>query len=168
MNKKQFEKSQETTGANLQEGKEKLVSNDSQLNTVENVAVEDELMDFISNEVGNFNNISSRGSAFISIVKSENGTRLVINKDTNQKLGYPNEIYIGYKDEYLMLFNAENLNVNKLSVKQNKSKVNIYNTKLVNEVIKHFNLDFSNITSKSFAEGYFENKSRTILYVKLK
>lgn len=90
-----------------------------------------------------------------------------INKATNEKLDYPTEIYIGYTDNHLMLFNAKGLNINKLTVKQTKNKITIYNTKLVDEIINHFGIDFSNITSKSFAEGYYEDKGRDVLYVKM-
>jgi len=127
----------------------------------------DDLLDFVTKETQTFKDISARGSSYVSIVKSENGTRFVINKATNEKLGYPNEIYIGYKDEHLMIFNAEGLSINKLAVKQTKNKITIYNTKLVDEIINHFGVNFTDITSKSFAEGYFENKVREILYVKL-
>lgn len=127
----------------------------------------DDLLDFVTKETQTFKDISARGSSYVSIVKSENGTRFVINKATNEKLGYPNEIYIGYKDEHLMIFNAEGLSINKLVVKQTKNKITIYNTKLVDEIINHFGVNFSGITSKSFAEGYYENKGRDVLYVKM-
>ncbi|MEK5489052.1 hypothetical protein [Lysinibacillus sp. FSL M8-0355] len=127
----------------------------------------DDLLEFVAKETKTFKDISARGSSYVSIVKSENGTRFVINKATNEKLGYPTELYIGYKDKHLMIFNAKGLSINKLTVKQTKNKITIYNTKLVDEIIKHFGIDFSNITSKSFAEGYYENKGRDVLYVKM-
>lgn len=169
MNKQQNEKMQNTLvqNKNLLQDKQTSVTKQVGLDISNNRENLDDLLDFITKETQTFKDISSRGSSFVSIVKSDNGTRFVINKATNEKLGFPTEIYIGYKDEHLMIFNAEGLAINKLKVKQTKNKIIIYNTKLVDEIISHFGVDFSNITSKSFAEGYFENKGREILYVKI-
>ncbi|MEK5330607.1 hypothetical protein [Lysinibacillus sp. FSL W8-0992] len=169
MNKQQTETMQNTLAQNknLLQNEQTLVNKQVGLNINKNSENLDDLLEFVKKETQTFKDISARGSSYVSIVKSENGTRFVINKATNEKLGYPTEIYIGYKDEHLMIFNAEGMAVNKLTVRQTKNKITIYNTKLVDEIINHFGIDFSEITSKSFAEGYFENKGREILYVKL-
>jgi len=127
----------------------------------------DSFLEFISTETQKFKNVAARGSSYVSIVKSENGTRLTISKFVNEKLGYPTELYIGYKDKHLMIFNAKGLQVDKCEVKKSSSKITLYNTNLVDEIINHFSIDFTGITSKSYSDGYFENKGREVLYVKL-
>ncbi|GEM_PF-2645736 len=138
----------------------------------ENVQVSEDLKILQSiatnNKIKEFKNVSSGRGGFISIVKSTNGTRLTISKKVNEQLGYPKELFVGFEDEYLLIFNAEGLDVSNIKIPKNdKQKLTIYNTGLVNLIIDEFGLDYTDKTSQSFAEGYFENKGREILYVKL-
>lgn len=110
---------------------------------------------------------SSRGG-LISIVKATNGTRLSISKAVNAKLGYPQELFVGFEDEYLFIFNADDLDVGNVKLKENKKeKLNIYNTSLVDSIIKEFNLDYTDRTSRSFSTGHYKEQGRPILYVKM-
>ena len=117
--------------------------------------------------VKTFKSTTGKGG-YLSIVKSNNGTRLVISKQVNEKLGYPSEIFIGCEEDYLIIFNSQDTPIEGKKLPENKrDKITIYDTKLVNEIVGNFQLDYSEITSKSFANGRFENKGRPVLYVKM-
>ena len=120
------------------------------------------------NNIKSLSNVSSRRGGFISIVKATNGTRISINKHVNKELGYPTELFVGIEDEYLLIFNATGLGIGNAKLKSNtKDKLNIYNTALVDTIIKEFNLDYSDKTSQSFADGHFKDQGRPVLYVKM-
>lgn len=127
----------------------------------------EELKALAQKESQAFTDVSGRGSGLISIVSSKDGTRFTISKFANQKLGYPSEIYIGLQDEHIMIFNAEDMDLPAIRIKQEQGKIVIYNKKLVTDIIYKYSLNFTGITSKSFADGYFEVNARPIMYVKM-
>lgn len=121
-----------------------------------------------NNKIKSFNNVSSGRGSYISIVKATNGTNLTISKKVNKELGYPKELFIGFDNEYLVIFNADGLDGANVKLdKNNKDKLNIYNTSLVNLIINEFNLDYSDRTSRSFSDGHFKDQGRPVLYVKM-
>lgn len=104
----------------------------------------------------------------ISVVYSPQSIRLAINKAANEKLGYPTEIYFGCEGEYLFMFNSQGTSFEGKKISSNnKGKLLIYDAALVKSIVETFDLDYSNVTSKSFAEGYFKDKGRPVLYVKM-
>lgn len=106
--------------------------------------------------------------AYMSVVYSPQSIRLAINKVVNEKLGYPTEIYFGCEGDYLFMFNSEGTSFEGKQISSNnKGKLLIYDAALVKNIIETFNLDYSDVTSISFAEGYFEDKGRPVLYVKM-
>lgn len=120
------------------------------------------------NKIKNYQVGASSRGGLISIVKATNGTRLTISKEVNQKLGYPKELFIGFEGGDLIIFNADESDVGNVKLKKNdQQKLNIYNTSLVDSIIKEFSLNYTNKTSRSFANGHYEQKGRTILYVKM-
>lgn len=121
-----------------------------------------------NNKIKAFQNVSSGRGGYISMVKSTNGTRFTISKQANEQLGYPKELFIGFEDEYLILFNAEGLDASNVKLsKNNKQKLSIYNTNLVNLIIEEFDLDYTDKTSQSFADGHYKDQGRPVLYVKM-
>lgn len=146
--------------------------NNAKETTTENLQVPENLQVLqsiiVNNKIKSFQNVSSGRGGFISIVKSTNGTRLTISKKVNEQLSYPMELFIGIEGDFLLIFNSEGLDAGNIKLEKNdKERLNIYNTSLVDSIIATFNLDYTGRTSRSFAEGYFENKGREILYVKL-
>lgn len=140
--------------------------------TTEKVQVSEDLQVLQSiaakNKIKEFKNISSGRGGFISIVKSTNGTRLTISKQVNEKLGYPSELFVGFEDDYLLIFNAEGTDASNIKLRNNdKQKLTIYNTGLVNLIIDEFELDYTDKTSQSFADGHFKEQGRPVLYVKM-
>lgn len=121
-----------------------------------------------NNKIKSFQNVTSGRGGFISIVKSTNGTRLTISKQVNEKLGYPSELFVGFEDDYLLIFNAEGTDASNIKLRNNdKQKLTIYNTGLVNLIIDEFELDYTDKTSQSFADGHFKEQGRPVLYVKM-
>lgn len=121
-----------------------------------------------NNKIKSFQNVTSSRGGFISIVKSTNGTRLTISKQVNEKLGYPSELFVGFEDDYLLIFNAEGTDASNIKLRNNdKQKLTIYNTGLVNLIIDEFELDYTDKTSQSFADGHFKEQGRPVLYVKM-
>lgn len=121
-----------------------------------------------NNKIKTFNNVSSGRGGYISVVKSTKGTRLTINKKVNERLGYPKELFIGFDNEYLVIFNADGLDGGNIKLDKNEEdKLNIYNTNLVNLIIDEFNLDYTDRTSRSFSDGHFKDQGRPVLYVKM-
>lgn len=138
-------------------------------NTQENKEqVLEPLKEFVNqSSVKHLNSSLGKGS-LLSIVKSTNGTRLSISKSVNEKLGYPSEIYFGCENEYLILFNSQDTGIEGKKLPENKrGKLTIYDTTLVNGIIEEFHLDYSEVTSKSFVEEQYEDKGRTVLYVRM-
>ncbi|QGM31939.1 hypothetical protein GI482_16965 [Bacillus sp. N3536] len=120
------------------------------------------------NKIKSFQNINSGRGGFISIVKSTNGTRFTISKQVNEKLGYPSELFVGFEDDYLIIFNAEGTDASNIKLRKNdKRKLTIYNTGLVNLIINEFELDYTDKTSRSFTDGHFKEQGRPVLYVKM-
>lgn len=166
----ELEELEETIKPTLQEKpnipqKEKLASQNIQADEEDKI---DPLQALVKQtSVKQFSSSSGRGG-LISIVKSSNGTRLVINKSANEQLGYPSEIYFGCENEYLIIFDSQDTPIQGKKVPANNNgKLTIYDAALVNEIIEAFNLDYSDVTSKSFAQGRFEDKGRPVLYVKM-
>lgn len=127
------------------------------------------LQDIIANNnIKKFNSVSNKRGGYISIVKSTNGTRLTISKKVNEHLGFPEELFIGFENEYLIIFNAKGLDASNVKLQSNnKQKLTIYNTGLVNLIIEQFNLDYTEKTSQSFTDGHFKEQGRPVLYVKM-
>lgn len=121
-----------------------------------------------NNKIKTFHNASSGRGGFISVVKSPNGTRLTISKKVNKELGYPKELFIGFDNEYLVIFNADGLDGGNIRLDKNEKDIlKIYNTNLVNVIIDEFNLDYTDRTSRSFPDGHFKDQGRPVLYVKM-
>lgn len=127
------------------------------------------LQDIIANNnIKKFNSVSNKRGGYISIVKSTNGTRLTISKKVNEHLGFPEELFIGFENEYLIIFNAKGLDASNVKLQSNnKQKLTIYNTGLVNLIIEQFDLDYTDKTSQSFTDGHFKEQGRPVLYVKM-
>lgn len=121
-----------------------------------------------NNKIKSFNNVSSGRGSYISIVKSTNGKRLTISKKVNERLGYPKELFIGFDNDCLVIFNADGLDGGNIKLDKNEEdKLNIYNTNLVNLIIDEFNIDYTDKTSRSFSDGHFKDQGRPVLYVKM-
>lgn len=121
-----------------------------------------------NNKIQTFHSASSGRGGFISVVKSPNGTRLTISKKVNKELGYPKELFIGFDNEYLVIFNADGLDGGNIRLDKNEKDIlKIYNTNLVNIIIDEFNLDYTDRTSRSFSDGHFKDQGRPVLYVKM-
>lgn len=120
------------------------------------------------NKIKMYQKTSSGRGGFISMVKATNGTCLKISKQVNEQLGYPMELFIGIEGDYLLIFNSEGLDVgNIIFDKNDKERLNIYNKSLVDSIIATFNLDYTDRTSRSFADGHFKEQGRPVLYVKM-
>ena len=128
--------------------------------------LDEQLEEFLTTKVKKFPNVGNKGS-FLSVVKAETGTGIRLTKGATAKLNNPTQVSIGFTGSYLVLCNADGLDVSSYKGSFKKDRTIIYNTGLVDAIIKQFNLDFSNKTSISFNEGYYKQQGRTILYVKL-
>ncbi|UBR29384.1 hypothetical protein LCG60_22610 [Bacillus sp. SD-4] len=129
--------------------------------------LDEQLEEFLSTKVKAFSSVGNRGASFLSIVKADTGTSIRLTKDATAKLNNPTRLSVGFTGAYLVLCNADELNVSSYKGSFKNDRTIIYNTGLVEAIIKHFNLDFSNKTSISFSEGRYEQQGRVILYVKL-
>lgn len=127
----------------------------------------EDLQAFAKTKAQAFTAVTGRGSGLISIVSSKNGTRFVISKSANERLGFPEKIYIGFLPKQLVIFDADGTDLPAIKIKQDNDRVNIYNSQLVNQVINQYSLNFTGITSKSFSDGYFEDAAKTVLYVNM-
>lgn len=129
--------------------------------------LDEQLEEFLTTKVKTFSNVGNKGSSFLSVVKADSGTGIRLTKGATAKLNNPMQVSIGFTGSYLVLCNADGLDVSSYKGSFKKDRTTIYNTGLVDAIIKQFNLDFSNKTSISFNEGYYKQQGRTILYVKL-
>ena len=129
--------------------------------------LDEQLEEFLSTKITAFPGIGNKGSSFLSIVKADTGTSIRLTKDATAKLNNPTRFSVGFTGAYLVLCNADELNVSSYKGSFKNGRTIIYNTGLVEAIIKQFNLDFSNKTSISFSEGYYKQQGRAILYVKL-
>ena len=122
---------------------------------------------FAKTQAKAFTNTTGRGQGLISIVSSKNGTRFVISKSANERLGFPKKIYIGFLPQQLVIFDAEGTDLPAIKIKQEHDRVSIYNSSLVNQIISQYTLDYTGITSRSFSDGYFEDAAKPLLYVNM-
>ncbi|MEK4840980.1 hypothetical protein [Bacillus sp. FSL L8-0152] len=129
--------------------------------------LDEQLEEFLSTKVKAFSSVGNRGASFLSIVKADTGTSIRLTKDATAKLNNPTRLSVGFTGAYLVLCNADELNVSSYKGSFKNDRTIVYNTGLVEAIIKQFNLDFSNKTSISFSEGYYKQQGRVILYVKL-
>ncbi|MGM1417910.1 hypothetical protein [Bacillus cereus group sp. BceL294] len=129
--------------------------------------LDEQLEEFLSTEVKAFSSVGNRGASFLSIVKADTGTSIRLTKDATAKLNNPTRLSVGFTGAYLVLCNADELNVSSYKGSFKNDRTIVYNTGLVEAIIKQFNLDFSNKTSISFSEGRYKQQGRVILYVKL-
>ncbi|MDD9280866.1 hypothetical protein PVN34_20300 [Bacillus thuringiensis] len=129
--------------------------------------LDEQLEEFLSTKVKAFSSVGNRGASFLSIVKADTGTSIRLTKDVTAKLNNPTRLSVGFTGAYLVLCNADELNVSSYKGSFKNARTIVYNTGLVEAIIKQFNLDFSNKTSISFSEGYYTQQGRVILYVKL-
>ena len=129
--------------------------------------LEEQLEEFLSKKVTAFSSVGNRGASFLSIVKADTGTSIRLTKDATAKLNNPTRLSVGFTGAYLVLCNADELNVSSYKGSFKNERTIVYNTGLVEAIIKQFKLDFSNKTSISFSEGYYKQRGRVILYVKL-
>ncbi|MFP3412951.1 hypothetical protein SB773_15255 [Bacillus sp. SIMBA_074] len=129
--------------------------------------LDEQLEEFLSTKVTSFPDIGNKGSSFLSIVKADTGTSIRLTKDATAKLNNPTRLSVGFTGKNLVLCNADELNVSSYKGSFKNGRTIVYNTGLVEAIIKQFNLDFSNKTSISFSEGYYKQQGRVILYVKL-
>ncbi|MDA2008050.1 hypothetical protein PDN10_25260 [Bacillus cereus] len=129
--------------------------------------LDEQLEEFLSTKVTEFLDIGNKGSSFLSIVKADTGTSIRLTKDATAKLNNPTRLSVGFTGKNLVLCNADELNVSSYKGSFKNGRTIVYNTGLVEAIIKQFNLDFSNKTSISFSEGYYKQQGRAILYVKL-
>lgn len=127
----------------------------------------EDLQTFAKTQAKAFTKTTGRGSGLISIVSSKNGTRFVISKTANERLGFPEKIYIGFLPQQLVIFDAEGTDLPAIKIKQEHDRVNIYNSSLVNQIISQYTLDYTGITSRSFSDGYFEDAAKPLLYVNM-
>ncbi|TAA72449.1 hypothetical protein [Planococcus salinarum] len=125
-----------------------------------------QLQEFLETDVKAFN-VKGSGGAYLSMVKAGSGTSIRLSKEATKKLKNPTQLSIGFKDAYLVICNASGLDVDAYKGNFKDGQTKIYNTNLVDAVIKEFNLDFSGKTSISFGTGYYKQQGRTVLYVKL-
>lgn len=95
----------------------------------------------------------------ISIVYGENGNRLTLNKELIKYLNLTNRIQIGVNETQLILGDSLGDEFDCYYFKPNKSKVMIYNKSLVSDLIKQFNLDYTNRTSRTFRLIQYRTRS---------
>ncbi|WP_176523422.1 hypothetical protein [Bacillus mycoides] len=129
--------------------------------------LDEQLEEFLSKKVKAFSNVGSKGASFLSIVKADTGTSIRLTKDATAKLNNPTRLSVGFAGAHLVLCNADELNISSYKGSFKNDRTIVYNTGLVEAIIKQFKLDFSNKTSISFSEGYYKQQGRVILYVKL-
>ena len=93
-----------------------------------------------------------RSSGGFTIVRSDkNGCRLSLTKKNWALLGNPTTLQFFKNETQLIIGKTIDANEINHSIKEQKGRPIIYNRALVDELIEHFNLDFSaNRTSRSF------------------
>ncbi|MCM3068294.1 hypothetical protein M3568_18395 [Priestia flexa] len=129
--------------------------------------LDEQLEEFLSTKVKTFDIVGNKGSSYLSVVKADTGTSIRLTKDATAKLSNPTQLFVSFVGSYLVLCNGDGLNVPSYKGNFKSGRTTVYNTGLVDAIIKQFNLDFSNKTSISFSEGYYKQQGRAILYVKL-
>ena len=101
--------------------------------------------------------VDNRGS--ISIVYGENGNRLTLNKELIKYLNLTNRIQIGVNQTRLILGTNLGEGFEYYSLKPDKSKFVTYSKPLVSELVDQFNLDYTDITSRTFKSIRYTTKN---------
>lgn len=99
---------------------------------------------------------SSVGKGLVSIIWAPSGKRITFDQSLIHDLGINETIQIGYNENQLLLAADLGTTYKNRKLKQQKSKSVLYDTALIKELIKQFNLDYQDVTSRTFDEVSFK------------
>ncbi|MCG1027619.1 hypothetical protein J5S49_04895 [Virgibacillus halodenitrificans] len=127
-----------------------------------------DLDDFEVSECKDKKRLVSTGG--FSIIHSKNGNRVILN--ANKVLSYfpqQDSVQIAYSDKYLAVADfISDDNTNYMLNKIGKNGV-IYNTALVHEIVRRYELDFSSCTSQTFqVYNVQEMDNGTVVFIDMK
>jgi len=101
-----------------------------------------------------------------SLVNSEkNGKRFILSREVHEKLGEPESVQVGYKDNQIIISERIADNYTSYGLKRQGAKQIIYNKELVEQMTDLFELDFSARTCITFSEVSYENLNDAIIAI---
>ncbi len=117
--------------------------------------------DFSSIDLNSFKPVKARSQArgrrvtakaSISIVCGDNGNRLTINQEIINYLGLIDKVQIGINQKQIILGKNLGPDFEEYQYKSSKTKATIYNKSLICYLVEHFDLDYTNLTSRTFTK----------------
>lgn len=151
-------------GSIIKEGTESL-QEDKVMKKKKNVISSDEV-DFQKMIIPNADDIRrsvSKGGG-LTVVFAKQSIRITVSNNLLETLGYPEEIQIAFQKRRIYIGLEETLagKYYHLNYEKNGKKANIYNAKLVRQIIEAYGLDFEGRTSITFSKVKYIEKAGEI------
>lgn len=100
--------------------------------------------------------VSSVTKGLVSIIYAKTGKRITFDQSLIDTLGLDEIIQVGYNDHQLLLGSNLDLQYQNRYFRKQGTKYVLYDAALIQELIKHFNLDYNNVTSHTFDDVIYK------------
>ncbi len=124
--------------------------------------------DFSSIDLNSFKPVKAKSQArgrratakaSISIVCGDNGNRLTINQEIIDYLGLSDKVQLGINKKQIILGKNLGPDFEEYQYKSSKTKATIYNKSLICYLVEHFDLDYTNLTSRTFTKVQYTKQN---------
>lgn len=105
----------------------------------------------------------------VSIIFAKTGKRITFDHSLIDDLGLDGTIQVGYNDRQLLLGSNLDSQYQNRTFRKQGAKYVLYDAALIKELIKHFNLDYNNVTSRTFDDVmYKQHQGRKVALITIK
>lgn len=100
--------------------------------------------------------VASVTKGLVSIIYAKTGKRITFDQSLIDTLGLDEIIQVGYNDRQLLLGSNLDSQYQNRHFRKQGTKYVLYDAALIQELIKHFNLDYNNVTSRTFDDVVYK------------
>lgn len=100
--------------------------------------------------------VTSVSKGMVTIIYAKTGKRMIFDPTLIEDLGLKETIQVGYNDCHLLLGSNLSPQYKNRQLKKQGKKYVLYDAALIQELIKNFNLDYNNITSRTFDDVIYK------------
>ncbi len=94
--------------------------------------------------------VTSVSNGLVSIIYAKTGKRITFDPTLIEDLGLEETLQVGYNDCHLLLGSNLSPQYKNRKLKKQGKKYVLYDSALIQELISHFKLDYTDVTSKTF------------------
>lgn len=100
--------------------------------------------------------VTSVSKGLVSIIYAKTGKRIIFDPTLIEDLGLEETIQVGYNDCHLLLGSNLSSQYKNRKLKKQGKKYVLYDAALIQELIKNFNLDYTDVTSRTFDDVIYK------------